>query len=286
MCLQVTRYAALHGIKYVVLSNYEGTIFGMFCAPNELLLSNLIRFDDRSPSVLEVNACCGGVPNKQPHQAGHICVMVYLSQWNVDMQCIYAITMWASSESLHQPWNPCHEHAPSLKAAGDAANSRPHVPGDAGDDSDHGASHTEQEGDAVDNKQGIKRQRDTAAESSSTGRTSPHGKKASLSFSSVFRISAIVPLLQQQWQEQRDGQHMPPDLGACAAAFSFADICGVVGKGASGRVFAARCAYSDGARSGQSCLSMYSTAWVSCLLHQQLSLVVWCHLQQACQLVV
>ena len=161
------------------------------------------------------------------------------------MQCIYAITMWASSESLLQPWDPCQEHAPSLEAARDAANSRPHVPSDDDDDLDHGASHTEQEADAVNNKQGIKRQRDTAAESSSTGRTSPHGKKASLSSGSVFTISAIVPLLQQQRQEQKDGQHMPLDLGACAAAFSYADICGVVGKGASGRVFAARCAYAD-----------------------------------------
>ncbi|KAL0043914.1 hypothetical protein WJX82_004607 [Trebouxia sp. C0006] len=33
---------------------------------------------------------------------------------------------------------------------------------------------------------------------------------------------------------------MLPDLGASAAAFSLGDICGVVGKGSSGRVFAAR----------------------------------------------
>ncbi len=49
ICLQVTRYAALYGIKYVALSNYEGTIFGMFHAPHQLLLSNLIRFNDMAP---------------------------------------------------------------------------------------------------------------------------------------------------------------------------------------------------------------------------------------------
>jgi len=59
ICLQVTRYAAVHGIKYVALSNYEGTVFGMFLAPHQLLLSNLIRFDDTTPSVLEVQNCCG-----------------------------------------------------------------------------------------------------------------------------------------------------------------------------------------------------------------------------------
>ena len=59
-CLQVTRYATLHGVKYVALSNYyEGTVFGMFRAPNELLLSNLIRFGDMTPSVLQVKNCCG-----------------------------------------------------------------------------------------------------------------------------------------------------------------------------------------------------------------------------------
>lgn len=103
----------------------------------------------------------------------------------------------------------------------------------------------------MDGKQGIKRKKDTAAELSSTSRSSPHGKKAPLSFSSVFKISAIVPLLQRQWQEQKDGQHVSSDLEASAAAFSFADICGVVGKGASGRVFAARCAYADRGRSRQ-----------------------------------
>lgn len=54
ICLQVTRYAAVYGIKYVALSNYEGTIFGMFQAPHQLLLSKLIKFDDTAPSVLEV----------------------------------------------------------------------------------------------------------------------------------------------------------------------------------------------------------------------------------------
>ena len=51
-----------------------------------------------------------------------------------------------------------------------------------------------------------------------------------MSLSSVFRISGIVPLLQQQWQEQKEGQHMLPDPGASAAAFCLVDICGVVGS--------------------------------------------------------
>ncbi|KAL0024980.1 hypothetical protein WJX77_008277 [Trebouxia sp. C0004] len=34
---QVTRYAAAYGIQYVALSNYEGTIFGMFHAPHQLI---------------------------------------------------------------------------------------------------------------------------------------------------------------------------------------------------------------------------------------------------------
>ena len=58
-CLQVTGYAAVHGIKYMAWSNYEGTVFGMFRAPNELLLSNLIRFGNMTPSVLQVKNCCG-----------------------------------------------------------------------------------------------------------------------------------------------------------------------------------------------------------------------------------
>ena len=58
--LQVTKYAAAYGVKYVALSNYEGTIFGMFRAPHHLLLSSLIKFDDTAPSVLEVKNSCGG----------------------------------------------------------------------------------------------------------------------------------------------------------------------------------------------------------------------------------
>ena len=60
------------------------------------------------------------------------------------------------------------------------------------------------------------------------------GKNVSLSLSSVFRISAAVPFLQQQWQEEKEGQYMLPDLRVSAAALCFADVCGVVGKGASG----------------------------------------------------
>ena len=63
-----------------------------------------------------------------------------------------------------------------------------------------------------------------AAESNSAGCRLPCGKTASLFLSSVFIVSAIVPLLQQQWQEQKEGQHMLPDLGACAAAFCLAEI--------------------------------------------------------------
>ena len=134
----------------------------------------------------------------------------------MNMQCIHAITMWTSSEDLHQPWKPCREHAPSEKAVGDAANSRRHVPDDTTDGSDHGASQDKQEAGSVAGKQG-KRKRGAAADSSSAGGRLPRGKKASLS--RVFRISNIVPLLQQQWQEQIEGQHMLPDLGASAAAF-------------------------------------------------------------------
>ena len=149
--------------------------------------------------------------------------------------------MWASSEDMHQPWKPCKEHAPSEKAVGDAANSSRHVPDDTSDDSDHGASHNKKEAGPVAGKQG-KHKRGVAADSSSAGCRLPPGKKASLSFSRIFGISTIVPLLQQQWQEQVEGQHMLPDLGASAAAFCLGDMCGVVGKGSSGRVFAARCA--------------------------------------------
>lgn len=62
------------------------------------------------------------------------------------------------------------------------------------------------------------------------------GKNVSLCLSSVFRISAAVLLLQQQWQEEKEGQYMLPDLRVSAAALCFADVCGVVGKGASGLV--------------------------------------------------
>ena len=188
-CLQVTRYAALHGIKYVALSNYEGTVFGMFRAPNELLLSNLIRFGDMTPSVLQVKKCCGSNAKQ---------------------------TALAAAKSEH------------------------HVPDDAVDDSDHGPSHGNQEAGSAAGKQG-KRKRGATSESSSAGCRLPHVKTASMSLGSVFKLSAIVPFLQQQWQEQKEGQHMSPDLEASAAAFCLADICGVVGKGASGRVFAARC---------------------------------------------
>ncbi|DBA96964.1 TPA: hypothetical protein ACH3X1_001290 [Trebouxia sp. C0004] len=118
---------------------------------------------------------------------------------------------------MHQPWKPCKGHAPSEKAVGDAANSRRHLPDDTSDDSDHGASHNKKEAGSVAGKQG-KRKRGAAADSSSAGGRLPHGKKASVSLSRVFRISTIVPLLQQQWQEQIEGQHMLPDLGASAAA--------------------------------------------------------------------
>ena len=157
------------------------------------------------------------------------------------MQCIHAITMWASSEDMHQPWKPCKEHAPSEKAVGDAANSRRHVPDDMSGDSDHGASHTNKEAGSVAGKQG-KRKRGAAADSSSAGGSLPCGKKASISLSRVFRISTVAPFLQQQWQEQIEGRHMLPDLGASTAAFCLGDICGVIGKEASGRVFAAMCA--------------------------------------------
>ena len=43
--------------------------------------------------------------------------------------------------------------------------------------------------------------------------------------------------LEHQLQcQQKEGQHMLPDQCCC---FCLADICGVVGKGANGRVFAA-----------------------------------------------
>ena len=160
------------------------------------------------------------------------------------MQCIHAITTWASSEELHEPWQPCKEHAPSGQAVEDPANPRDHAPSDADDESDPGAPHGKQPARSSVGKQG-KRKRGAATESDSSACRSPCGKKASLSSSNVFRISAIVPLLQQQWQEQKEGQHTLPDLGASAAAFRLADICGVVGKGASGLVFAARCASAD-----------------------------------------
>lgn len=63
-CLQVTRYAAAHGTKYVALTNYEGFFFGMFCAPNELLLTNVIKYGDTEPSVLEVRTAVAALPNK------------------------------------------------------------------------------------------------------------------------------------------------------------------------------------------------------------------------------
>ena len=80
----------------------------------------------------------------------------------MNMQCIHAITMWASSEVMHQPWKPCKEHAPSEKAIGDAANSRRHVPDDTGDGSDHSASQNKKEAGSVGGKQG-KHKRGAAA---------------------------------------------------------------------------------------------------------------------------
>ncbi len=130
--------------------------------------------------------------------------------------------MWASSKGMHQPWKPCKEHAPTEKAVRDAANSRRHVPDDTSDDSDHGASQNKKEAGSVAGTQG-KRKRSAAADSSSAGGRLPRGKKASLSF--------LNPK-----------PYMLLDLGASAAVFCLGDICGVVGKGSSGRVFAARCA--------------------------------------------
>ena len=121
ICLQVTRYAAAYGSKYVALSNYEGTVFGIFHPPHQLLLSNIIRFDDMTLSVLEVKNCCGGnveqtatsiSPSSHHAAPQSICVTVHLSQWHVDVQCIHAIMMWASSKDMHQPWKPCKELAP------------------------------------------------------------------------------------------------------------------------------------------------------------------------------
>lgn len=96
--LQVTRYTAAYGINYVALSNYEGTTFGTFRAPHQLLLSNLIRFNDTTPSVVEVKKCCGGNA-KQTATSGtqtlchiapqSICVTGSPSQWHVDMQCTH-----------------------------------------------------------------------------------------------------------------------------------------------------------------------------------------------------
>jgi len=40
----------------VAISNYEGTVFGMFSEPNHLLLSAPIRFDDEQPTVLQVSS--------------------------------------------------------------------------------------------------------------------------------------------------------------------------------------------------------------------------------------
>ena len=61
------------------------------------------------------------------------------------MACGYAVYTYhhdvVNSEDMHQPWKPCKEHAPFEKAVDDAANSRRHVPHDADDESDHGASH-------------------------------------------------------------------------------------------------------------------------------------------------
>ena len=81
ICLQVTRYAAAYGMKSVALSNYEGTIFGMFHAPHQLLLSKLIRFDDMKPSVLEVENCAVAMSYKQHHRAVHLYVILHLSRF-------------------------------------------------------------------------------------------------------------------------------------------------------------------------------------------------------------
>ena len=181
----------------------------MFHAPHQLLLSNLIRFNDMAPSILEVKNCCGGNV-KQTATSGtpsgcltapqSFCVTIHLSQWHVNMQCKHAITTWASSEDMHQPWKPCKEHAPAEKAVGDAASSKRHVPDDTSDGSDRGASQSKKAAGSVGGKQG-KRKRGAAADSSSAGGRLPRGKKAPLSLSRIFRISNIVPLLQQQWQE-------------------------------------------------------------------------------------
>lgn len=155
------------------------------------------------------------------------------------MQCVHAITVWASSEDMHQSWQAYEEHAPSEKATGDDVKCERHVPDDADDGSDHGASYSDQGAGCAAGTQG-KRKRDGAAESSSAGGKSPRIKKASIPLSSVFQnISRCsTPAAAMAGTEGRSAH--PSDLGASAAAFCLADICGVVGKGASGQVFAAR----------------------------------------------
>lgn len=89
----------------------------------------------------------------------------------------------------------------------------------------------------------ISGKRCSAAESRTQVAGLPHGKKVSLCLSSIFRVSTIVPLriLQQQGQEEKEAQYMLPDLRVSVAAFCLADVCGKIGKGARGRVFATRC---------------------------------------------
>lgn len=160
------------------------------------------------------------------------------------MQCVHAITIWASSQDMHEPWEPCKTHAPSQGPGGGAAHSRHHESTDEPDDEqDDGASDSTRKAGSVAGQQGRrKRTRTDTPVSSSSGCTLPEGNKASLPSSSVFQLSAMLLLLQQQWQLQKERQHMQLDLEASAAAFCYTDICGVVGEGASGHVFAARCA--------------------------------------------
>ena len=93
ICLQVTRYAAAYGIKYVALSNYKGTIFGMCHAPHQLLLSNLIRFNDMAPSILEVKNFCGGNAKQTAASAtmSHCTSVILCHDSPESMACGYAV---------------------------------------------------------------------------------------------------------------------------------------------------------------------------------------------------
>ena len=141
------------------------------------------------------------------------------------------------------PWEPKEQHPPSHQPVDRSAKAPQRSddnPDDDGDQDDstfadkEGASKT----GSKKSKHGV--QATPGTSSSAASHQPTNVRKACLQSNRAFTIHANLVILQQQWQQQKSHQHLLPDLRANAAAFHLTNICGVVGKGASGYVFAAR----------------------------------------------